>query len=97
MHCRTAQVVRLDIDPAQVFPSRPPVDRTDTDPAPAAPSSQSHNAAADSEVPWCGRSQELQDLLTTAEQGLSVSQLRCFLLLGVRVSAKAAFCASSDD
>ena len=82
MHCRTAQVVRLDIDPAQVAPSRPPVDRTDTDPAPAAPSSQSHNAAADSEVPWCGRSQELQDLLTTAEQGLSVSQLRCFLLLG---------------
>src|SRR5205823_5654894 len=48
----------------------------------AAPSTTSSELSPDQEVPWCGRSRELQDLLTLTEQALSQHQLRCFLITG---------------
>ena len=69
--CRTAQVPRIDLDPLLGSIGEAPV-----------PSATSSELSPDQEVPWCGRSSELQQLLTLAEQMLSQQRLRSFLVLG---------------
>lgn len=74
--CRTAQVPRLEPDPILA----PLLDSSGE--KAASPSTISGELSPDQEVPWCGRSSELKQLMTLAEQSLSRGQLRCFLVLG---------------
>ena len=86
--CRTAQVPRLEVDPLLspllsplLAPLLAPVLDSSGEKA-ASPSAISGELSPDQEVPWCGRSSELKQLMTLAEQSLSRGQLRCFLVLG---------------
>ena len=82
--CRTAQVPRLDFDPLLGSISGSPSSNSggSASESPTAPSTISGELSPDQEVPWCGRSNELKQLMTLAEQALTRGQLRCFLVLG---------------
>lgn len=89
--CRTAQVPRLDFDPFAPpgAPGRSGGLLIEVTPAQgSAPSPTAPEESPDSEVPWCGRSGELQTLARLVEGATTEQRLRSFLLIGAAGQGK---------
>lgn len=89
--CRTAQVPRLDFDPFAPIAGLgglggprqalgAPTGHAASSSSP--PPSLGPDESPDSEVPWCGRSAELQALARLVEGVSTEQRLRCFVLCG---------------